>query len=107
MDERASAPDSSSPTVQKSINRREAEDEKQPHEPLLGSVEARRKDFQDHPMQDSRLDVVRRMKHWNWKNLVVLTSLWFAYCALNCANSVIGPFFPNEVRSLLKSLSHI
>ena len=94
MDEGAHAPGTSrsSPTVQ---NPRESEDERQP---LLGSGNASLKGLQTgQSMQDSRFDVVTRMKHWNWRNLIVLTALWLAYGVVNCASSIMGPFFPNEV----------
>ena len=84
----------SSPTVQEPVKHREAEDEKQP---LLGSVEARQSGFQ---RQDSIANVVKHMKHpstWNWRNLIAVVTVWFAYGFVDGAYSVIGPFCPNEV----------
>jgi len=94
MDEHAYTPGPSSPTVQEPVKQREAEDEKQP---LLGSGKGRQRGFQ---RQDSVVDVVKHMKHpstWNWRNLIVLATIWLAYGFVSGAYSVIGPFFPNEV----------
>ena len=71
------------------------EDEKQP---ILGSGESGLK--KGVKRQDSVVDVIRHMKHpstWNWRNLIVLATLWLAYCFVGAAYSVIGPFFPSEV----------
>jgi len=94
MDDRLHDLGPSSNTVQEPVRQREAEDEKQP---LLGSVEARQSGFQ---RQVSVVDVVKHMNRpstWNWRNVLVLVSLWFAYGFVSAAYSVIGPFFPNEV----------
>ena len=83
-------PSVSAPSVQD-----EDEDEKQP---ILDSGESGRKKIVKR--QDSVVDVVRHMKHpstWNWRNLIVLATLWLAYCFVGGAYSVIGPFFPSEV----------
>ena len=34
---------------------------------------------------------------WDWKKLLLITSLWWAYFLINGAHSMIGPFFPNQV----------
>ena len=86
-------PSVSAPSVQEEDS--ETEDEQKP---ILGSGESGR--TKGVKRQDSVVDVVRHMKHpstWNWRNLVVLATLWLAYCFVGGAYSVIGPFFPNEV----------
>ena len=34
---------------------------------------------------------------WDWKKLLLITSLWWAYFLINGAHSMIAPFFPNQV----------
>ena len=34
---------------------------------------------------------------WDWKKLLLITSLWWSHFLINGAHSVIGPFFPNQV----------
>ena len=34
---------------------------------------------------------------WDWKKLLLITSLWWSYFLINGAHSMIAPFFPNEV----------
>ena len=34
---------------------------------------------------------------WDWKKLLLLISLWWAYFLINGAHSMIAPFFPNQV----------
>lgn len=34
---------------------------------------------------------------WNWKKIVLTSSLWWAYFLINGAHSMFAPFFPNEV----------
>ena len=38
-------------------------------------------------------------KRCNWKNLITTIYLWLTYLILSAAYSIIGPFFPSEVRS--------
>ena len=35
---------------------------------------------------------------WNWKKLLLITSLWWSYLLINGGHSMMSPFFPNEVR---------
>ena len=86
-------PSVSAPSVQEEDS--ETEDEQKP---ILGSGESGR--TKGVKRQDSVVDVVKHMKHpstWNWRNLIVLATLWLAYCFVGGAYSVIGPFFPHEV----------
>ena len=34
---------------------------------------------------------------WDWKKLLLVTSLWWSYFLINGAHSMIAPFFPNQV----------
>lgn len=34
---------------------------------------------------------------WDWKKLLLITCLWWAYFLINGAHSMIAPFFPNQV----------
>lgn len=37
---------------------------------------------------------------WDWKKLLLITTLWWAYFLINGAHSMIAPFFPNQVMQL-------
>lgn len=36
--------------------------------------------------------------NWNWKNLIATVCLWLTYLFVSAAYSIIGPFFPSEVK---------
>ena len=38
-------------------------------------------------------------RKWMWKDIVTGVTLWLAYLCMSAAFSVIGPFFPNEVKT--------
>jgi hypothetical protein len=51
------------------------------------------------------------LRRCNWKNLITTIYLWLTYLIVSAAYSIIGPFFPSEVRhgkltSKLKLIHH-
>lgn len=47
--------------------------------------------------QNSFLHVLKRPCTWKWRNLIIVSTVWFAYGLMNGALSIIAPFFPDEV----------
>ena len=39
-----------------------------------------------------------RLREVNWRNAVTVTCLWLAYLLCNMSYSLLGPFFPVEVK---------
>lgn len=52
----------------------------------------------DEPEKSSRFT---RLKRWNWKIILTIILMSIAYLLCNMCYSIMGPFFPHEVKTIL------